>query len=181
MSMSTPWAEALIDEEVEDSAVQDAADDEPVADERPAKGVRRASKGNHDRRLIVLALTVSKLSAAQRETLAGAYSMRSYDDDQASVVKLVQNMAANSAPLDVLRQVSAIVAADPIEAGVLATALAGDRPSFLVAWGWLRNYADIPQLPPASQGQAGLMFVRAIQSLDKTVVKDLSSLISRFD
>lgn len=139
---------------------------------------RRAKRASGARRTVELTLAVSHLEPRQRELLAHLNGLRGYDDGEPFMVRLVlASLDQGSRAGAVLGQLLEIAKASPLEAGVLATELAGDRAVLAVAWAVLASLGAVSGPAPGSQAHAGLAVAKAAQGLSATALEDLSGVL----
>ncbi len=199
---TSAWATGLEDQdaaedpEAEDSL--DVAEDAPSGHSTATKGTvsapaatgtptgtptgtttaRRPKRASGSRRTVELTLAVSHLEPRQRELLAHLNGLRGYDDGEPFMVRLVlASLDQGSRAGAVLGQLLEIAKASPLEAGVLATELAGDRAVLAVAWAALASLGAVSGAAPASQAHAGLAVAKAAQGLSATALEDLSGVL----
>ena len=182
---TSAWATGLEDQDAaEDLEAEDSLD---VAEEAPSghsttstptPTARRPKRASGSRRTVELTLAVSHLEPRQRELLAHLNGLRGYDDGEPFVVRLVlASLDQGSRAGAVLGQLLEIAKASPLEAGVLATELAGDRAVLAVAWAALASLGAVSGAAPGSQAHAGLAVAKAAQGLPAAALEDLSGVL----
>lgn len=154
------------------AAGEESSQDASPPGEGRRRGGRKPRPKSPVRQHVEMALAISGMPKRQRDIVQA--SLR---DDEAEladlVVAAIEAGAKGAAPVAAVLD---IAAADPIEAGILATELADSRRVFAAAWRVLIVLgADLPTKPTAGTAKAGLRFARAVLSLDKQARSDLSA------
>ncbi len=149
---------------------------EPAQKAEPAQKVRRSTG---TKRIVERTLALSRLERRQRELLAAMSAIRGYDDGGGAIARLVVTCLDTASRIEaVLSQLIEVAKADPLEAGVLATELAGDKAALAAAWAALSSLGAVDEACPSTTARAGLAVAKAAQGLQGPALSDLAGIIA---